>query len=60
MEVQQLATAQQRATGVCAPIERCPAGSLQAEDVEGVKDLVDDYVERNQEDFEDFTTPDDL
>jgi len=31
-----------------------------AEDVEGVKDLVDDYLERNQEDFGEFYTPDDM
>lgn len=31
-----------------------------AEDVEGVKDLVDDYLERNQEDFDEFDTPDDM
>ncbi|KAL4431048.1 hypothetical protein ABPG75_006304 [Micractinium tetrahymenae] len=34
--------------------------AVQAEDVEGVKDLVDDYLERNQDDFEEFDTPDDL
>jgi CCR4-NOT transcription complex subunit 3 len=31
-----------------------------AEDVEGVKDLVDDYLDRNQDDFEEFAAPDDL
>jgi CCR4-NOT transcription complex subunit 3 len=30
------------------------------EDVEGVKDLVDDYLERNQDDPDEFATPDDL
>ncbi|GAB4817698.1 hypothetical protein N2152v2_004744 [Parachlorella kessleri] len=34
--------------------------AISAEDVEGVKDLVEDYIDRNQEDFEDFTNPDDL
>lgn len=34
--------------------------AMAAEDVEGVKDLVDDYLERNQEDFEEFDTPDDI
>ena len=31
-----------------------------AEDVEGVKELVEDYLERNQDDFEEFDAPDDL
>ena len=34
--------------------------SCAAEDVEGVKDLVDDYLDRNQDNFEEFGTPDDL
>ncbi|KAI7844515.1 hypothetical protein COHA_001873 [Chlorella ohadii] len=34
--------------------------AMAAEDVEGVKDLVDDYLERNQEDFDEFDTPDDI
>ncbi|KAI3433476.1 hypothetical protein D9Q98_003288 [Chlorella vulgaris] len=34
--------------------------AVQAEDVEGVKDLVDDYLDRNQDDFEEFAAPDDL
>ncbi|EFN50411.1 hypothetical protein CHLNCDRAFT_144668, partial [Chlorella variabilis] len=34
--------------------------AVQAEDVEGVKDLVDDYLDRNQDDFDEFAAPDDL
>ena len=34
--------------------------ALAPEDVDGVKDLVDDYLDRNQADFEEFATPDDL
>ena len=33
---------------------------ITTEDVEGIKDLVDDYLDRNQDDPEDFDTPDDL
>ena len=33
---------------------------ISAEDVEGVKDLVDDYIERNQESPEEFLEPDDI
>lgn len=40
-------------------LSSCPSLGA-AEDVEGVKDLVDDYLERNQDDFEEFDTPDDL
>jgi hypothetical protein len=38
-------------------------GSLQAlsvDDMTGVKDLVDDYLERNQDSFDEFDNPDDL
>ena len=31
-----------------------------AEDVEGVKELVEDYLERNQEDFDEFDSPNEL
>lgn len=33
---------------------------LSPEDVDGVKDLVDDYLDRNQEDFDEFSAPDDM
>ena len=33
---------------------------LNPEDIEEVKDMVDDYLERNQESFSEFETPDDL
>jgi CCR4-NOT transcription complex subunit 3 len=33
---------------------------LQPEDVDSVKDMVDDYIERNQEDFDEFAAPDDM
>ena len=34
--------------------------ALAPEDVDAVKDLVDDYLDRNQSDFDEFATPDDL
>lgn len=33
---------------------------ITSEDVENIKDLVDDYIDRNQEDPEEFAVPDDL
>jgi hypothetical protein len=36
----------------------CPRRA--AEEVEGVKDLVEDYMERSQDDWEEFGAPDDL
>ena len=44
------------------PCASCPPRPLPpaAEDVEGVKELVEDYLERNQDDFEEFDAPDAL
>ena len=33
---------------------------ITAEDVEGIRDLVDDYIDRNQDDPDEFDVPDDL
>ena len=33
---------------------------LSPDDVEGIKDLVEDYLERNQDDFDEFGSPDDM
>lgn len=30
------------------------------DDMSNIKEMVDDYMERNQEDFEDFVSPDDI
>ena len=30
------------------------------DDMSNIKEMVDDYMERNQEDFEDFVSPDDV
>ena len=34
--------------------------AIEAEDLAEAKDMVDDYMIRNQEDFDDFGNPDDL
>lgn len=34
--------------------------ALAVDDMSNIKEMVDDYMDRNQEDFEDFVTPDDV
>ena len=34
--------------------------ALAVDDMSNIKEMVDDYMERNQEDFEDFLSPDDV
>ena len=34
--------------------------TIEAEDISEAKEMVDDYMSRNQEDFDDFSAPDDL
>ena len=34
--------------------------ALAVDDMANIKEMVDDYMERNQEDFEDFLSPDDV
>ena len=37
-----------------------PVQALAVDDMSNIKEMVDDYMERNQEDFEDFVSPDDV
>ena len=34
--------------------------ALAVDDMSNAKEMVDDYMERNQEDFDEFSTPDDV
>ena len=48
-----------RAVDVEARIFACMQ-ALAVDDMSNIKEMVDDYMERNQEDFEDFLSPDDV